>query len=497
MGLGFICNVLAGFATTRFALQQQQQQPPVVTTQLFYAVPSHHQATHLLTNIARNEPATAATGLYIHIPFCRKRCRYCDFAIVPVGPEAMNERSSFLQMARNYTNAVLSELSHTKTKSPVQLQSVYFGGGTPSLAPIDSIQALVSAIRSNRNFQIAPNAEWTIEIDPGTFDLEKLCSLKELGFNRFSLGVQSFDDATLASIGRTHRRQDIFDSIAMLLQVFGENVNYSIDLISALPGLSLAQWTHTLETAVSLHPRPKHLSVYDLQIERGTVFGNWYKNGDDDTGQTPTRLHSDLPSSRRQLALPTDADAAFMYRYASGYLAARGYEHYEVSSYAMLPSDKNKQPQWRSKHNQIYWAVHGQWYAFGLGATSFVDHQTQARPRTLFDYYQWVKELSCSNGGDSANNDDASNRSSDLDLLQDICLKRLRTMEGLDLDCVHDRFGGKRTVDAIMKGAALGIEIGIAKRDGQFLRLTDPNGLLFSNTIISSIFVELEEVFDD
>jgi coproporphyrinogen III oxidase-like Fe-S oxidoreductase len=355
------------------------------------------------------------------------------------------------------------------------------------------LRELVTAIQSSPWFHFEHDIEWTMEVDPGTFDLDKLHLLKDLGFNSFSLGVQSFEDDILQSLGRTHQRRDIHSSIAMLTEVFGEQVNYSIDLISALPGLSLAQWTETLQTAVSLYPRPRHVSIYDLQIESGTVFGKWYETNGEDS-RPFTRSRSNAASILSRPMLPSVADAAFMYRYASGYLATRGYEHYEVSSYAMraMHGDQQQSP-WRSKHNQVYWSENGQWYAFGMGATSFVEGKMQARPRTLFDYYEWVKNYS-SHGG---NDDDDACIPSDLDLLQDIVLKRLRTSEGLNIDWVKNRFGGgEGIVEAILRGAALGMEMRITKLEGPFLRLTDPDGLILSNCIISSIFVELEELFD-
>jgi coproporphyrinogen III oxidase-like Fe-S oxidoreductase len=225
-------------------------------------------------------------GLYVHIPYCRRRCRYCDFAIVPIGTRADTEssnltasQSGFRAMDQTYANAILKEM-HLQTHSAqallkgktgkIPLRSIYFGGGTPSLAPVETLRKIISAILDDTAGPFIVDLETceiTIEADPGTFSLHKLRAFRDIGFNRISLGVQSFDDRILESIGRVHRYADIMESIKMIQAVYGNDVNYSIDLISGLPGLSLGTWAETLETALHLDPRPAHLSIYDLQVE--------------------------------------------------------------------------------------------------------------------------------------------------------------------------------------------------------------------------------------
>jgi len=193
------------------------------------------------------------------------------------------------------------------------------------------------------------------------------------------------------------------------------------------------------------------------------------------------------------LSLPSEEEASFMYKYAAGYLRSKGYEHYEVSSYAQL-AEKDKPSPWRSRHNQIYWATDSQWFAFGLGATSFVGGKLVARPRTLVGYLQWVDELCCEADGEIHQPDAAQDR----DLLLDIILKRLRTSEGLSLRWVRSRYtpDGEQYVQSIIRGAELAIELGLARLEDEVLCLTDPTGFLYSNSIISTIFAELENLPD-
>jgi oxygen-independent coproporphyrinogen-3 oxidase len=186
-----------------------------------------------------------------------------------------------------------------------------------------------------------------------------------------------------------------------------------------------------------------------------------------------------------------------MYKFAAGYLRAHGYEHYEVSSYA-LKEDVNHSH--RSQHNQVYWDANGQWYAFGLGATSFVEGRLTSRPKTFAEYLRWADDQwdVANSAGDSVPRDSETDVSSDLDVLMDVVLKRLRTSEGLALDWVRNRFEarGESYVEAILRGAQLGIELNLAIHEGGTLRLVEPDGFLYSNSIISSIFAELEDLKD-
>jgi coproporphyrinogen III oxidase-like Fe-S oxidoreductase len=510
-------------------------------------------ATNKLKEPSDQQEESNGVGLYVHIPYCRRRCRYCDFAIVPIGSAAAADSSlqsdtsssmatsrandGFHKMDDSYRSAILEELGLIRQTASTEgnkipLRSIYFGGGTPSLAPTSTLRSILSAIidPDDGPFYIPEGddgIEVTIEMDPGTFTEDKLRELRDAGFNRISLGVQSFDDAILESIGRFHRRKDVMESIEMIGRVFGDrrkendhsdgsstaasSFTYSLDLISGLPGLSLSKWAETLEMAMNLDPRPDHLSLYDLQVEEGTVFGKWYgteREENDEEGRngnalaqtrSPPTINFEAGTSRELPFLPSADDCAYMYRYASGYLRSRGYEHYEISSYAQLGR--------RSKHNQIYWEVQSTWYAIGLGSTSSIDGRRFARPRTMADYIDWVSDqrekFETGEGLPSWLEADDDDKVDDGDFLTDVIMTKLRTLQGLDLNWIrHTDVGGEAKADAILRGAELALDMGLAEREQNddksydYLRLQDPDGFLFSNNIISQIFVELDEVTD-
>jgi oxygen-independent coproporphyrinogen-3 oxidase len=451
-----------------------------------------------------NDDATSF-GLYVHIPFCRRRCNYCDFAIVPIGINESSQNSTvgntgFQKITNDYTDALLTEINMIAASSfsKISLRSIYFGGGTPSLAPISTLQKIMHAIckSSEAPFRLEPDAEVTIEMDPGTFDLNGLIELKKVGFNRISLGVQSFDNTILSNLGRVHRARDVYESIDMIRQVYGEeNSNYSIDLISGVPGLTLATWTETLYEAVHLNPRPLHISLYDLQVEKATAFGKRYDGGDARDEESTNKTTPNETAVRPKL--PSTEECAWMYRYASGYLGSKNFEHYEISSYAY--NDPKRRKSHRSKHNQIYWEVGGQWHAIGLGATSNLGGVRFARPRALSDYVSWAKELNATNTPPFLKPSPEFNDENDE--LLDIIMTRLRTSDGLDLDWIaaHNDYNDSH-VKAILRGFELAIDLKLGTattspgRTHGAIRLSDPDGFLFSNNIISNIFMEIDSM---
>jgi len=491
MMMGRLLILVLSFQSTQSFLHTSLLLPAAPRTTLATAAALQAQSIETAEAVS----TSVSTGFYVHIPYCRRRCRYCDFAIVPIGSdETQRATDGFLHMNARYRQALLDEIQ-LLDPSKRKLSSIYFGGGTPSLAPTDTIKAVLDTIR--QNFEIDVDAEITMEMDPGTFDETQLRQLADIGINRISLGVQALDDKVLEQIGRVHRIKDVYDAIGIIQRVFDhpeKKPNYSIDLISGLPGVSLAAWADTLETTLT-DLQPNHISIYDLQIEKDTVFGKWYDDDDNDVPSTTTAAAAGSGTAAPRLFLPSPDDCAYMYRYAAGYLRHKGYEHYEISSYALEGK--------RSRHNQVYWGYETEWFAIGLGSTSFLNNHRHPRPRAMSDYIDWVKQQQVLKKTDwvpslqQLEDDDETSSSSaespDGERMTDVIMTRLRTIDGLDLKWLGKVYG-HTIVESVLRGAELALDLELATvDDDQTLRLTDPKGFLFSNTIVSSIFVELDD----
>ena len=295
---------------------------------------------------------------YLHIPFCHRRCFYCDFPVVPLGDRAgAAPGDPGAASIEAYLALLLREIATSEGGPP--LATIYLGGGTPSLLDPVQVLALIEAL--GRRFGIAAGAEITLELDPASFSRQRLAAYLRAGVNRVSLGGQSFDDEVLASLGRRHSRQDLIDAASWLAQAQarGELVSWSLDLIQALPGQQLEHWRSQLLQATAL--QPPHLSIYDLTIEPGTVFARRLERG--------------------QLQLPDGDLAADQMELTQALLTGAGYGHYEISNYAL--------PGHASRHNRVYWSGAG-WWGFGMGATAAPWGVRQARPRTRELYGQWL-----------------------------------------------------------------------------------------------------------
>lgn len=305
---------------------------------------------------------------YLHIPFCHRRCFYCDFAVVPLGDRAGAEAGEpGAASIAAYLELLHREIAATGPGPP--LSTVYLGGGTPSLLTPNQVGGLLQALE--RRFGLSAGAEISLELDPASFDQGRLAGYLAAGVNRVSLGGQSFDDRVLASLGRRHRGDDLRQAIAWLVQAQarGALASWSLDLIQAVPappGQSAApgldSWQQQLQQAIA--SGAPHLSVYELTLEPGTVFGKRAERG--------------------ELLLPTDDLAADLFELTAAELAAAGYGHYEISNYAL--------PGHASRHNRVYWSG-ADWWGLGLGATSAAGGARLARPRTREAYCAWVAAL--------------------------------------------------------------------------------------------------------
>jgi len=384
-------------------------------------------------------------SLYLHIPFCRRRCFYCDFPVVPLGDSADGSRSGSI---RHYLELLHHDLEATPAGPP--LSTVYIGGGTPSLLTVEQLQALLAAVR--RRWRLAPAAEVTLEMDPGSFDEERLQGALAAGVNRVSLGGQSFDDAVLAGLGRSHRRAELLQSCRWLRQARAQGWlrSWSLDLIVNLPGQADDAWETTLSAALA--EQPPHLSIYDLIVEPGTVFAR--------------------AGARGALDLPDEDAAADRLIGTHHRLAAAGYGHYEISSWAL--------PGHGARHNRTYWTGAG-WWACGLGATAGAGAERLVRPRTREAYAHWLQQWAGAQGGDGP--------PWPAPPVEDLLLVGLRCREGVSLGWLARARG---ITPAALQGDLEEVLAGWRRQglvawDGGRLRLLPPEGFCLSNAVLRDL----------
>ncbi len=390
------------------------------------------------------------TSAYVHIPFCRRRCFYCDFPISVIGNRQRGETSGTISL---YVERLCEEIRATSPLGPA-LTTVFFGGGTPSLLSVPQLDQILSTLE--QQFGLAADAEISMEMDPGTFDLAHIQGYCALGVNRISLGVQAFDDGLLEQCGRFHRVADVHRAVDAMHRSMVPS--WSLDLISGLPHQTLAHWQGALESAIATQPH--HLSIYDLTIEPQTPFGKQYQPGEQ--------------------PLPTETATVDMYRLAQQTLTAAGYDHYEISNYA--------KPGYQCRHNRTYWE-NRPFYGFGMGATSYTQGQRVARPRTQQNYGQWVERYRHSGGVLDAPTLPISER------LTDGLMVGLRLAEGIELLPLIDSFGSQFTT-MLKTHLSPYLSSGQAVLEDNRLRLSDPDGFLISNTVIADLFNGLEQLME-
>jgi oxygen-independent coproporphyrinogen-3 oxidase len=301
-------------------------------------------------------------SLYIHIPFCLKRCIYCDFVSGIYNPEK----------AEAYIEALVTELSNIPDDIP--LSNLYIGGGTPTALYVDTLSRLLDITFDRFNF--IDNYEATIEANPGTLDQSKLRLLQSSGINRISVGVQSFNDNELDFLGRIHSSEEAEHAVRM-----ADNAGFSslgIDFIYGIPGQTIDSWKETLEKADSL--KPQHISVYELTVEEGTVLHNMTRP----PRLTKVALQRDhIITDTEHVNLLEDEQITEMYEYAIDYLTSRGYIHYEISNFAM--------PGHFCRHNLSYWDRE-EYYGAGLGAHSFIDRKRFRNTNDPDEYIKFTAE---------------------------------------------------------------------------------------------------------
>ena len=328
-------------------------------------------------------------SLYLHFPFCERKCRYCDFLS---GPACAEEREEYIDLLCREIRLRAPEVS-----GPVD--TIFIGGGTPSLMTPSQACRVMEAIF--RSYSVMDDAEISMEVNPGTADAEKLRAYRFAGINRLSIGVQSFDDAELRLLGRIHTAGQARQIFQMARAAGFSNIN--LDLMSALPGQNIETWTRTLCEAVSL--RPEHLSAYSLIIEEGTPFA--------------TMKLPDLPSE--------DEDRE-IYHFTKRFLSENGYRRYEISNYA--------REGYECRHNCGYWTGH-EYLGLGLGASSDLGGERFRNPDQIASYRTIIENE------DTAALRCEKQKMTKEDRMEEFMFLGLRMTDGVSEREFEERFGKK------------------------------------------------------
>jgi oxygen-independent coproporphyrinogen-3 oxidase len=372
-----------------------------------------------------------AAGLYVHIPFCSSRCSYCDFATGLYQSE----------LAERYVRGLIEEI-RTSQYAGENVDTIYFGGGTPSLLAPVQLQHVLAALYDS--FKIATGAEITLEINPGSATPEKLRAFRSLGINRASFGAQTFDDAELAKLGRSHNSADALRTFAELRDAGFANVSF--DLIAGLPGQTLAGWQHNIQQALDLVP--EHLSFYLLEVHSGTPLAEHIRRG--------IQPH------------PDEDLAGVMYEWMLEQALDAGYEHYEISNLC--------RPGFYSRHNVKYWTA-APYYGFGCSAHSYDgDTRRWSNQRDVLKYVERVES--------GASPVVEEQQLSVTDVRAEAVFLGLRMMQGVDLRHYRESFGidlrdeHADDLDRFCKA-------GLVELDGDLIRLTR-TGALLSNEVFAA-----------
>lgn len=292
-------------------------------------------------------------GIYIHIPFCVRKCFYCDFLSAPSDEETREK----------YVKSLCREIKQEAgAYEQYQVDTIFFGGGTPSLLTAEQIQRIMDTVRGNYSLQSGKEEpEITMEVNPGTVTFEKLCGYKKAGINRLSIGLQSVRDEELKALGRIHTFEEFKDTWNFARKAGFSNIN--VDLMSALPGQSVENWRESLEKAAALGP--EHISAYSLIVEAGTPFFDWYEEK-----SVTDEAHPPLPDEDKERE---------MYKLTEEFLKQYGYHRYEISNYAKEGKE--------CRHNRRYWQREN-YAGFGLGAASMVENVRWSNTRNLQQYLE-------------------------------------------------------------------------------------------------------------
>ena len=368
---------------------------------------------------------TKPIGLYVHVPFCVRKCNYCDFCSFPEQSVGTVERAGYIE-------TVVAEILGYKRQPKITIDTVFFGGGTPSLLTINEIEMIFRTIRDA--FEVLSTAEITLEANPRTLNREKLEAYRKLGVNRLSIGLQSIHENEQKMLGRIHNYNDFIDNYNLARDCGFDNI--SVDLMYGIPEQTVGSFAETLDAVIALSP--EHISAYGLIIEEGTPFFKMYES----------------------LPLPTEDAECDMYRLATEKLALAGYSHYEISNYSKIGRE--------ARHNLHYWHL-DEYIGVGLAAHSFFEDRRYSNPDCLAQYTpsSWIYE---------ENTDDRE---------FEYAMLAFRLATGLSLTDFKARFSHAFT-EGREELISRYISLGYMRLNDDRIALTD-SGMYVSNAILSEL----------
>lgn len=379
-------------------------------------------------------------SIYVHIPFCVRKCLYCDFLSAPASEETMEA----------YVSCLCREIASTgRSCQDYEVQTVFFGGGTPSILKKEQICLILETLR--RAFPVAGKAEITIEVNPGTVDADSLAAYHAAGINRLSIGVQSLQEEELRALGRIHSADDFFRTYHAAVKSGFNNIN--VDLMSAIPKQTVESYQDTLRQLLAMDRPPAHISAYSLIIEEGTPF---YEN---------------------TLVLPDEEMDRALYKITNDILKKAGYHRYEISNYA--------RDGFECRHNRVYWE-RGEYLGFGIGAASLM---RETRFSNIRDLHTYMKLFSGEQSEEAARQlwQEVSHLTVQ-EQMEEFMFLGLRLTEGVSEKRFFKTFGQELT-DVYPGIAEKLIREGLLVQEGDRLKLTE-FGLDVSNRVMAEFLFE-------
>lgn len=385
-------------------------------------------------------------GLYIHVPYCIRKCNYCDF--LSFGGYQIDDYQEYFQSLFHEIRLNASGYSNK-----YYVDSIFIGGGTPSITESSLMRQLMKTVYDC--FEVVRDSEITIESNPKTLDAEKLEAYLESGINRISIGAQSFNDELLNNLGRTHNTEDFLANYTLARESGFRNIN--LDLMFGIPGQTMPIWIGTLERAISL--APEHISFYSLQIEEGTIFESMYRDG-----------------SLNQAEEELDRD---MYHSGVKLLKDNGYRHYEISNAA--------REGYQCRHNLKYWSM-ADYLGFGLGAHSFLEGVRFSNVTDLKEYMNIGRNLVSEDHRQISEQEVSpyiswQHRNTKKESISEYLFTGLRKMQGIELSDFEQRFGNRLEGlygDVLKKH----LTAGLIEEEDSYLRFTE-KGIDISNRVLA------------